>query len=173
MGKYAIAFESAAYLCPNPRFDWWVAANEATRPQQHNASFGACLFVSNHTIAIPIQRLTHPLLFTLALAVYVDFEEDGIQYTAALLVAAAPIAAGESVCVHYGESYAPHRTWDAADPCEPPRVHKVDLVSFLNQHCLLDLHDITHMCLARNTAHAAYSVLPDLPKQLPKTVIVD
>lgn len=125
------------------------------------------------TIAIPIQRLTHPLLFTLALAVYVDFEEDGIQYTAALLVAAAPIAAGESVCVHYGESYAPHRTWDAADPCEPPRVHKVDLVSFLNQHCLLDLHDITHMCLARNTAHAAYSVLPDLPKQLPKTVIVD
>ena len=41
MGKYSIAFEKKAYLCPNPRFDWWVAANEATQPQHNNASFSA------------------------------------------------------------------------------------------------------------------------------------
>ena len=41
MGKYALAFESDAYLYGDPRYDWWVAANEATVPQRHNASFGA------------------------------------------------------------------------------------------------------------------------------------
>jgi hypothetical protein len=108
------------------------------------------------------------------LAVYVDFELAGIQYTAALLVASTPIAAGESVRVWYGDAYAPHRTWDAAAPSRRPNITEDALVDFLTQHCRLDLEDITHLCLARYGDQSdAYHTCPALPKVQPATVLVE
>ena len=88
------------------------------------------------------------------------------------MVASAPIAAGESVRVFYGDSYAPHRSWEVAEPAEHPIVDKHDLVAFLDEHCHLELGDITHMCLGRHPKHH-YTTVPKLPIELPRTIVID
>ena len=111
MRSYSFSIDSRGVLVGDPRHDHWVAANEAVRGQSiHNAVFEL-----------------------------VDFEHRGRTLSAILLVACEEIGEGESVCVWYGDSFQPLRSWEVADPGKLMRVTEDELKSFLmEQHCSVD-----------------------------------